>query len=224
MALETLIQRSEQLARETRLDSITPDRIGSILVDTLLYINTYQLLASSPLIHKLYSSRQTMYEDESPISDVTGRQLFSGQLVAISSEDTDDTGSVYRFNGDSSWSYVSKIGGVPADSELSHESTNPLQNKVITEYIKKLYAEKFGYSLIAGNKLQFFADKKSADLYASSPITNAELLLHEVQLPSSSPTGGGSSGDSGSIDPELLEGLMPLAREFSDDFNDDFSR
>lgn len=33
------------------------------------------------------------------------------------------------------------------------------------------------------------------------------------------PTGGG-----GNIDPELLEAYMPMAREFSDDFNNDFSR
>lgn len=33
------------------------------------------------------------------------------------------------------------------------------------------------------------------------------------------PAGGG-----GSIDPELLEGYLPMMREFSDDFNNDFSR
>lgn len=32
----------------------------------------------------------------------------------------------------------------------------------------------------------------------------------------------GSGG--GNIDPELLEGYMPLSREFSDDFNNDFAR
>lgn len=32
----------------------------------------------------------------------------------------------------------------------------------------------------------------------------------------------GSQG--GSVDPELLEGFIPLMREFSDDFNNDFSR
>lgn len=34
--------------------------------------------------------------------------------------------------------------------------------------------------------------------------------------------GGGSGG--GSIDPELLEDYLPMAREFSDDFNNDFAR
>ena len=31
-------------------------------------------------------------------------------------------------------------------------------------------------------------------------------------------------GQGGSIDPTLLEGYMPMMREFSDDFNNDFSR
>ena len=30
--------------------------------------------------------------------------------------------------------------------------------------------------------------------------------------------------NSGSIDPELLEGFVPLSRDFSDDFNNDFAR
>lgn len=31
-------------------------------------------------------------------------------------------------------------------------------------------------------------------------------------------------GGGGSIDPELLEGFIPLSRDFSDDFNNDFAR
>lgn len=31
-------------------------------------------------------------------------------------------------------------------------------------------------------------------------------------------------GGGGSIDPELLEGFIPLQRQFSDDFNNDFAR
>ena len=30
--------------------------------------------------------------------------------------------------------------------------------------------------------------------------------------------------EGGSIDPELLEGFIPLSRDFSDDFNNDFTR
>lgn len=35
---------------------------------------------------------------------------------------------------------------------------------------------------------------------------------------------GGVPGGGGSIDPELLEGYMPMTRDFSDDFNNDYAR
>lgn len=35
-------------------------------------------------------------------------------------------------------------------------------------------------------------------------------------------SGGGGGG--GYVDPELFEGFMPINREFSDEFNDDFAR
>jgi len=35
---------------------------------------------------------------------------------------------------------------------------------------------------------------------------------------------GEGGGGGGSIDPELLEGFIPLSRDFSDDFNNDFAR
>lgn len=36
--------------------------------------------------------------------------------------------------------------------------------------------------------------------------------------------GGTSEGGGGSIDPETIEGFIPLSRDFSDDFNNDFAR
>lgn len=33
-----------------------------------------------------------------------------------------------------------------------------------------------------------------------------------------------NNGGGGSIDPKLLEGFIPLQRQFSDDFNNDFAR
>lgn len=45
--------------------------------------------------------------------------------------------------------------------------------------------------------------------------TEGDILNKEII-----PLGGGG----GSVDPELLEAYMPLAREFSDDFNNDFAR
>lgn len=37
-------------------------------------------------------------------------------------------------------------------------------------------------------------------------------------------SGEGGGGGGGSIDPELLESYMPLSREFSNEFSDDFAR
>lgn len=53
----------------------------------------------------------------------------------------------------------------------------------------------------------------------NSKYTGAEVeaLLDQVAA------GGGGSGG-GSVDPEILEGFIPLQRQFSDDFNNDFAR
>lgn len=50
----------------------------------------------------------------------------------------------------------------------------------------------------------------------NSKYTGAEVeaLLDQVAA------GGGG----GSVDPEILEGFIPLQRQFSDDFNNDFAR
>lgn len=55
-----------------------------------------------------------------------------------------------------------------------------------------------------------------------SSNSEGDVVIQTVSLESDStllPIGGG-----GSIDPELLEGFIPLSRDFSNDFNNDFSR
>lgn len=68
-------------------------------------------------------------------------------------------------------------------------------------------------------------DKKSATF---GNVAEYEGVLHSMKVTIT------SEGDAiaeatqiktgGSIDPELLEGYMPLSRDFSDDFNNDFTR
>ncbi|MBQ7899372.1 MAG: glycerophosphodiester phosphodiesterase family protein [Bacteroidales bacterium] len=95
---------------------MSPELVGKLHEDTLKYINEYQLLASSPAIHKTYASVSAMQGDASPKSDLTGRALLKGQLVIIvPASSTDATaGDVYRYNGPSGntsgWTYVAKIG------------------------------------------------------------------------------------------------------------------
>ena len=53
----------------------------------------------------------------------------------------------------------------------------------------------------------------------------AVLTIQTVSLESESAIIGGiGGGGGGNIDPELLEGFIPLSRDFSDDFNNDFAR
>ena len=51
-----------------------------------------------------------------------------------------------------------------------------------------------------------------------------DVTIQTVSLESNSVLLPVGEGGSGNIDPEILEGYMPMMREFSDDFNNDFSR
>lgn len=147
MNIYDIINRARSLREEYRLDSVTPERLGALHEDTLTYINQYQLLASSPAIQKTFVSVSAMQGSASPTSDLTGRPLKAGQLVVIvPSDQTDSTaGDVYRYDGPSGstskWTFVAKLGAVPADSELSATSTNPPQNRAVTEKLTELESE-----------------------------------------------------------------------------------
>ena len=138
MNIYDLISRAQKLREETKIDSVSPDRVGALCEDTLKYINEYQLLASSPALHKIYVSVSAMQSDRSPKSDITGNALKPGQLVVIvpASQSDATAGNVYRYDGPSgntsAWTFVSKIGAVPADAELNASSANPVQNMVVT--------------------------------------------------------------------------------------------
>lgn len=114
------MQRAQALRKETALDSISPERAGGIMYDTLSYINQMQLLDANPiLLSKIYSSVEAMEADTAPVSDITGKALRPGQVVVIvtSSTSSQDYGVVYRYNGivegASSWTPVGKIGSDP---------------------------------------------------------------------------------------------------------------
>lgn len=114
------MQRAQALRKETALDSISPERAGGIMYDTLSYINKMQLLDANPiLLSKIYSSVEAMEADTAPVSDITGKALRPGQVVVIvtSSTSSPDYGVVYRYNGivsgASSWTAVGKIGSSP---------------------------------------------------------------------------------------------------------------
>lgn len=118
--LQDIIQRAEALREETALNSISPDRAGGIMYDTLLYINQMQLQESNPLlISKIYASVAAMEADSAPVSDLTGKPLVAGQVVCIATGDPDDPdeGVIYRYDGTtegtSSWTAVGRFGSDP---------------------------------------------------------------------------------------------------------------
>lgn len=165
MTIYDIISRAEALARENKLASVTPERVGNLIGDTLKYINSYQLLASSPLMHKTYASVSAMQADASPVSDLTGNALKKGQLVVIVPADQSDAtaGDVYRYDGPSgntsAWTFIAKIGGVPADAELDATSTNPVQNQAVTAKLTELDLEvKQTEARIDGNNLTILHD------------------------------------------------------------------
>ena len=93
------------------------------------------------------------------------------------------------------------VVNTPVDEEMSDTSTNAVQNKVVKKYIDDYDVYLEGYAEGVANDAEAAAKK-----YTDEKIAQI---------------GGGGGG---SIDPALLEGYMPMMREFSDDFNDDFAR
>ena len=139
-----ILQRAASLKEETVLNSISPERAGGIMYDTLLALNDLWLQQGSALvISKIYASVAAMEADTAPVSDLTGKPLRPGQIVVIASSDSDN-GSVYRYNGTDapSWSLVGAIGNLtPVDSLDSDSTTLPLaanQGKVLDGKISQL--------------------------------------------------------------------------------------
>lgn len=142
--INEILARAAALREETALNSISPERAGGIMYDTLMALNELWLQQGAALvISKIYASVDAMEADTNPVSDISGKPLRTGQIVVIASED-EDNGSVYRYNGPDSpsWSLVGKIGNLePVDSLDSDSTQLPLaahQGKVLDDKISQL--------------------------------------------------------------------------------------
>lgn len=173
--LQEILARAQALREETALGSISPERAGSIMYDTLQQINQMQLEGGSLVINKIYASVSAMEADDAPVSDLTGQDLRQGQLVVIVPSDTSssDLGSVYRYNGTtggaSSWSFTGKIGGYPMDQTPTQGSTRAVTSGGVYEQITQLGQEvvkKKGYG--NGNLLDPDKFTEGYAIFASS--------------------------------------------------------
>lgn len=146
-----ILARALSLRQETALNSITPNRAGGIMYDTLLVLNQMQLEGGSLLISKVYASVSAMEADTTPTSDLTGRALKPGQLVVIVTSDSSssDMGSEYRYNGPGSWTYVGKVGGLPLDTVPTQSSTKGITSGGVYAALSAMKAEGYKYMGIA---------------------------------------------------------------------------
>ncbi len=146
-----ILTRAQALRQETALNSITPDRAGGIMYDTLILINQMQLEGGSLLISKVYSSVAAMEADTTPTSDLTGRALRPGQLAVIvpSSSSSSDMGSVYRYNEPGSWTLCGKIGGLPMDTVPIQGSSNGITSGAVYNALSALRNEGYKYMGVA---------------------------------------------------------------------------
>ena len=142
--INELLARAAALRDETALNSISPERAGGIMYDTLVAMNELWLQQGAALvISKIYASVAAMEADTAPVSDLTGKPLRPGMIVVVASSDSDN-GSVYRYNGTAAprWSMVGSIGDVsPVDSLDSDSAQLPLaarQGKVLDGKISQL--------------------------------------------------------------------------------------
>lgn len=163
--INDILARAAALRDETALNSISPERAGGIMYDTLLALNDLWLQQGAALvISKIYASVAAMEADTAPISDLTGQPLRPGQIVVIASSDSDN-GTIYRYNGTESpsWSAVGQMGNSePVDSLDSDSSVRPLsarQGKVLSGDISQLGHEVrqalINYARVEGTRLIF---------------------------------------------------------------------
>lgn len=127
--LNEIIAKAEALRKESYVNSIDPERVGSIMSDTLKYLNEFQLQSGSMGLDKIYDSVAEMNADNAPVSDRNGKPLKAGQLVVVVTADAsmDDNGKIYRFDNPG-WTYISKIANLNIDGTfagVATPSTNP---------------------------------------------------------------------------------------------------
>lgn len=136
--LNEIIARAEALRKESYVNSIDPERVGSIMSDTLKYLNEFQLQSGSMGLDKIYASISAMNSDNAPVSDLTGKPLKGGQLaVIVAGSASEDNGKVYRFDNPG-WTYVSTIGNLNIVQETGDSETAVISQKAVTNLIEEL--------------------------------------------------------------------------------------
>lgn len=105
--IQNIRQRAQELADKWKSLSISPEEVGLLIDDLAALVNDSVINGQSLGIRKTYSSVSNMNADNTSPTDAKGNKLRFGQLVAISSSDTDN-GKIYAFT-DPDWMYVTTV-------------------------------------------------------------------------------------------------------------------
>jgi hypothetical protein len=193
------MNRARSLRNETAINSISPERAGGIMYDTLAYINETQLLSANPLlISKIYDSVEDMEADAAPVSDLDGSALLPGQLVCIVTGDPDDPedGLVYRYDGTeddtSSWTAVGRIGSAPylegflymGKAVLTPTPTDPgaPTQKVFYEASEPGTYGNFGNLVVNDGEIVYFKFDGDAWIKDVTGAASAEVIEKKVDM------------------------------------------
>jgi len=196
-----ILARALSLRQETELNSITPNRAGGIMYDTLLVLNQMQLEGGALLISKVYASVAAMEADTTPTSDLTGRALKPGQLVVIVPSDPSsaDLGSIYRYNGPGSWTYTGKTGGLPMDNVPIQGSEKGITSGAVYTMGKAIEATTVNVdsqqSLTDAQKQQGRANIGAASEEEVSQLSAIQLTLYAYTTGDTLPTQKYTSGN-----------------------------
>lgn len=90
-SINEIINAAVSISNATGVGSITPQRVGNVMVDTLKYMNESQIFASG-VICKIYQTEAERENDLNPVSE-KGTPLLSGQLVIVK-----ESASIWLFN------------------------------------------------------------------------------------------------------------------------------
>lgn len=133
MKSSELKKRARELAVKVAADSISPDEVGSLMSDMVVYIEEVERYGAALGIRKTYLTVQAMEADTNPV-DASGVPLRTGMLVNIYNPAavSDDNGKIYSYKNPG-WQFVMKEDITPGGTVKSNstEDTTDYQDVFI---------------------------------------------------------------------------------------------
>lgn len=134
-------RRAAELAKKTKIDSISPGEVGELIGDLASYTDDVEINGSALGIRKTYKTISEMEADQTPKDD-TGKPLKKGMLVNIYNQDDPDAadnGKVFSWQNPG-WQLRTKMdAGYATRAELEQ-----LENRIERVFDGGTAASKYG--------------------------------------------------------------------------------